>query len=148
MKPNKSCAVVVRDAAGALNVLAFRHPTAGCQLVKGTVEDGESAAAAAVRELKEEAGVVATVAADLGLWPSRHESQVWLLHLCEPSVDPPDSWTPWCEDDGCHGLEFFWQSQSSNDLQAWHPVHARALAFVRGLLSGRARRAAEKSTSV
>jgi 8-oxo-dGTP pyrophosphatase MutT (NUDIX family) len=49
--------------------MAFRHPLAGCQLVKGSIEN-EEPSAAAVRELYEEAGVRALADSDLGLWDS------------------------------------------------------------------------------
>ena len=55
MAADKSCPVVLR-ARETLEILAFEHPLAGLQLVKGSVEPGESTALAAVRELMEEAG--------------------------------------------------------------------------------------------
>jgi 8-oxo-dGTP pyrophosphatase MutT (NUDIX family) len=84
MVPNKTCPVVVRNQGDGLQVLAFRHPLAGCQIVKGTIEKDESAANAALRELFEEAGIQsATVIRDLGVWNSGYEGQVWSFHLCE-----------------------------------------------------------------
>lgn len=66
--PTKACPVVLRRT-GDLEVLAFEHPLAGFQLVKGSIEQDESPAAAAVRELLEESGLKASsVSADLGLW--------------------------------------------------------------------------------
>lgn len=56
MAADKACAVVLRDR-GVLEILAFEHPLAGLQLVKGSVEPGESSGAAAVRELMEEAAI-------------------------------------------------------------------------------------------
>lgn len=56
MTVDKACAVVLRDR-GVLEILAFEHPLAGLQLVKGSVEAGESTCATAVRELMEEAGI-------------------------------------------------------------------------------------------
>ena len=40
-----------------LEILAFRHPQAGTQLVKGTLENGEKAEDATLRELAEESGI-------------------------------------------------------------------------------------------
>lgn len=37
MRANKACPVVLRHST-ELEILAFRHPLAGLQLVKGTVE--------------------------------------------------------------------------------------------------------------
>ena len=68
----KVCACVLRRIVGKWHVLAFTHPLAGAQLPKGTVLDGESDAAAVIRELREESGIadaqiVATITGlDLG----------------------------------------------------------------------------------
>lgn len=53
----KACPVVVRQKQGCLEILAFRHPIAGCQLVKGSIEAGEDAGRAALRELCQDAGI-------------------------------------------------------------------------------------------
>ncbi|PJX25247.1 hypothetical protein CAP48_04060 [Advenella sp. S44] len=37
-----ACSVVVRTSEDGLEVLAFRHPSAGKQFVKGTIEEGET----------------------------------------------------------------------------------------------------------
>ena len=118
-------------------VLAFRHPAAGCQLVKGSIDKDESPKAAAERELEEEAGVSATAVADLGLWQSEHEDQVWSFHLCRTSIALPETWKHWCEDDGGHWFEFFWQPLNTTSLPEWHPVHARAFAFIKRVLHSR-----------
>src|SRR5262249_43927849 len=47
----KVTAFVTRDAAQARELLVFRHPHAGVQIPAGTVEKGESAEAAALREV-------------------------------------------------------------------------------------------------
>jgi 8-oxo-dGTP pyrophosphatase MutT (NUDIX family) len=65
--PSKACAVVIRSP-DAIEVLAFEHPLAGFQLVKGTIEGGETPQQAAVRELREEAGFEARAVEDLGEW--------------------------------------------------------------------------------
>src|SRR6476469_8158119 len=81
--PNKACPVVFRDDAAFSRILVFRHPSAGIQLVKGTIEPGEDPAKAAVRELCEESGICdARVERNLGLWVSGIEDQVWSLHVC------------------------------------------------------------------
>lgn len=56
MTADKACPVVLRSRE-TLEILAFEHPLAGLQLVKGSVEPGESTDMAAVRELMEEAGI-------------------------------------------------------------------------------------------
>ncbi|WP_374834663.1 NUDIX domain-containing protein [Paenochrobactrum pullorum] len=52
----KACPVVFRTSRHGLEVLAFIHPLAGKQFVKGTVEDAETARYAAEQELREESG--------------------------------------------------------------------------------------------
>ena len=49
--------MVARQHQGHRKILAFAHPQAGHQFVKGTIEPGESAGAVAQRELHEEAGI-------------------------------------------------------------------------------------------
>ncbi len=56
---DKVCPVVFRDAS-MQQILAFEHPKAGVQLVKGGIEPGESVRAAALRELAEESGIAET----------------------------------------------------------------------------------------
>ena len=48
---DKACPVVFRDSS-LQQILAFEHPKAGLQLVKGRIEPGENARAAALRELR------------------------------------------------------------------------------------------------
>lgn len=54
---DKVCPVVLRQGNEGTEILVFRHPLAGVQLVKGTREAGESIAQAALRELAEESGI-------------------------------------------------------------------------------------------
>ena len=69
MTADKACPVVLRRGQ-TLEILAFEHPLAGLQLVKGSVEPGEPTDVAAVRELFEEAGITATAKHALGEWRS------------------------------------------------------------------------------
>ena len=70
---DKACPVVFRDPS-LQQILAFEHREAGRQLVKGRIEPGENARAAALRELQEEAGIAdMAIASDLGTWHSEHQ---------------------------------------------------------------------------
>jgi 8-oxo-dGTP pyrophosphatase MutT (NUDIX family) len=60
---DKVCPIVFRDVS-MRQILAFEHPRAGVQLVKGYIEPGETVRAAALRELAEESGI-----ADFGVMP-------------------------------------------------------------------------------
>ncbi|WP_460106655.1 NUDIX domain-containing protein [Pseudomonas sp. S3_E04] len=91
MRPNKACPIILSHSHPP-RILLFRHPLAGVQIVKGTIEAGESARQAALRELNEEAGIdCATVSADLGCWDADHLAQVWSFHLCDPRIALPSN---------------------------------------------------------
>jgi 8-oxo-dGTP pyrophosphatase MutT (NUDIX family) len=118
-----------------LEVLAFRHPLAGLQLVKGTIEQGETAREAALRELGEESGIHnASIVADLGFWESGYEGQVWSFHLCQVSEDLPDAWVHHAPDDGGRDFHFFWYRLSDKPTKEWADVFRAALSLLRGIL--------------
>ncbi|MBK0394819.1 NUDIX hydrolase [Ramlibacter algicola] len=125
----KACPVVLRGT-GRVEVLAFEHPLAGLQLVKGSVEASETAAQAAVRELREESGVVAHVVADLGTWDAGFEQQRWSLSLCEPHAPLPDGWVHQSAGDEGHAYRFFWHPLGQPPSDDWHDVYRRALAHI------------------
>ena len=69
----KAAACVVRAGKHGAELLVFRHPIAGVQIPKGSLEPGEDAEAAALRELREESGIsVARIVRKVG----RHEVAV------------------------------------------------------------------------
>jgi 8-oxo-dGTP pyrophosphatase MutT (NUDIX family) len=112
-------------------ILVFRHPSAGIQLVKGTIEPGEDPAAAAVRELCEESGICdATVERDLGVWVSGFEDQIWSLHLCSTPTPLASSWVHHTDDDGGLDLMFYWHPLNRAPDHQWHPLFQRALLHV------------------
>lgn len=128
---DKACPVVFRDSS-LRQILAFEHPEAGLQLIKGTIEQGEDARAAALRELEEEAGISdVAIARDLGTWYSGHNGHVWSLQLCTYSPYLPERWTHHCADDGGHDLRFFWHDVNAEAGNTWHPQFRRALAAIR-----------------
>jgi 8-oxo-dGTP pyrophosphatase MutT (NUDIX family) len=115
------CPVVVRHGC----VLAFRHPLAGCQLVKGRFEPGEGAVAAARRELWEESGLRLSTR-PLRQWRARIGKQVW--HFVQFRADRlPNAWAHWADDDGGHLFRFFWQPLRQRPGKDWHPVFCAAL---------------------
>lgn len=129
LKPTKACPVVVRMQAD-LEILAFEHPLAGMQLVKGTIEPDETSAQAALRELFEESGVSASaVVADLGVWESGFESQIWSFQLCKVG-NLPDSWMHRTADDGGHDFSFFWHPILKQPSPQWHRVYQDALKYL------------------
>jgi 8-oxo-dGTP pyrophosphatase MutT (NUDIX family) len=127
MVPNKACPIVFRDASFA-RILVFRHPLAGIQLVKGTIEPGENPAGACLRELCEESGICdARVDRNLGVWETGFENQVWSLHLCLTPSELPESWVHRTQDDNGLDLTFYWHSVDQASKHDWHPLYQRAL---------------------
>lgn len=134
MYANKVCPVVLRQTRQT-EILLFEHPLAGIQLVKGSIEAGESPQAAAIRELYEEAGISnAMVIRDLGLWHSGHLDQIWSLQLCEVQQSLPDTWIHHCADDGGHAFRFFWHGLHEEPPAVCHPVFQRVLRHLHVLL--------------
>lgn len=130
MYPNKACPVVLSTSL-PIKILLFRHPLAGTQLVKGTIENGETPGAAALRELEEESGISdAVIGLDLGCWKSDHQDQVWSFHLCRAGRELPECWVHQTLDDHGHLFEFFWASLDNLPYADCHPVFQRALEFL------------------
>ena len=132
MLANKVCPIVLRRIGSAVEILAFEHPLAGYQLVKGAIEPGESIEVAALRELAEESGIEASVVAqNLGIWSSGFEGQVWAFVECRPSQACPESWVHHAPDDGGHEFRFFWHPLfGSTDSNRWHSLFQGALRFI------------------
>ena len=104
----KGCPVVLRVQTEQTQILAFRHPLAGSQIIKGTVEPGEQPAAGALRELAEESGIVhAVVVRKLGERSFDDIAQHWHFYLCQPTQPLPASWSHYTTDGGGHTFEFF-----------------------------------------
>ncbi len=125
--------IVVRTNCNRDDILAFRHPLAGLQLVKGGVELGETPDQAAVRELREESGVHCRAAHLLETVPADDSGPMWHLVLCE-TAPLPAHWIHRCLDDGGHDFAFFWHKLSSQLTYEWHPTFHKAMAYVRARL--------------
>lgn len=125
----KACPVVLRRR-NEVEILAFIHPLAGRQLVKGTVEPGELVEEAAVRELREEAGITdAQVTHRLGV-AEIDAGQRW--HFLRMAVaELPETWIHRCEDDRGYDFVFFWHPLANGPGSAWHAVFRRAIALIR-----------------
>ncbi len=119
---------VVRRADGT--VLAFRHPLAGLQFVKGTVEPGEDIRSAATRELHEESGLTLTPQSDLGFSDAIIPGDTWHFWLMA-SADHLDTWDHACADDGGHIFSFFWQDLTPPLPDAFAASFQRAAAHMR-----------------
>ena len=140
---DKACACVLRDG----HLLCFRHPSAGNQLPKGTVEAGESSEAAVVRELAEESGLTqAQVIGKICQYErivggdghsgveARHR---WhLFHLAVPGA-PRAPWRHRVRSDGVDDgmvFEYFWQDLAQ-PITGFHPIFVQAISAVQGYLA-------------
>jgi len=130
MQPDKACAVLLSSTTPP-RILLFRHPQAGVQLVKGSLQPGEAPGAAALRELHEESGISsARIKQDLGNWEAGYQGQVWSLQLCETHEALPEQWSHQTLDDHGHEFSFFWAAFDALPYSDCHPVFQRALAHV------------------
>lgn len=130
MRTQKVCPVVWRARDRGREILVFRHPLAGVQLVKGTLEAGEPVEDGALRELLEESGCVGRVVS-VGGWSSADvaEGQIW--HFVPVETPPlPDTFSFFTRDDGGHLFQFFWWDLQRAADQDWHPVFIRALGEI------------------
>lgn len=120
--------------SGGPEILAFEHPLAGLQLVKGGIEPAETAERAAVREMHEEAGVRVQALRSLGMVEALI-GQAWSLILCGMEGQLPDGWVHRTADDGGHDFRFFWQPLGAVPSDAWALPYRTVLAHVRGVIS-------------
>jgi 8-oxo-dGTP pyrophosphatase MutT (NUDIX family) len=135
MSPNKACPVILSSIPGT-HILLFRHPIAGVQLVKGTIETGETPAQTALRELSEESGIeAASVVSDMGCWDAAHLDQIWSFQLCYTQALLPEQWTHRTLDDHGHTFSFFWAPLDDLPFADCHPVFRRALRYLTATLT-------------
>ena len=129
MNTHKAVPLLLRATGATTEVLAFRHPQAGLQLVKGTIHVGESAKDAALRELAEESGLQETsFTRDLGTWASGYEGQTWHFQQVQCRATAPETWEHFTQDGGGQVFHFFWHPLRSAPSPEWHPVYQAALA--------------------
>jgi len=127
--------VILRHQKHGLEILAFRHPLAGIQLVKGTIEYDEKYDEAAIRELFEEAGLIADPNPKfIGDFKLKSNQQDWYFYLCEVSTDLAETWIHHCQDDGGLDFEFFWFPLNQKPNESWHESFQEALSFLRNFL--------------
>lgn len=128
----KVCPVILRQQSEVSQILAFRHPLAGMQLIKGTLKPGELPDGDALRELAKESGIhQATVVAKIGELDFHDAEQHWNIFLCAPRIPFADEWTCFTADGDGLDFGFFWHPLDKEPDASWHPVYARALAMIR-----------------
>ncbi|MDA8740983.1 NUDIX domain-containing protein [Rhodobacteraceae bacterium] len=146
---HKAVAAVVRDYGRGSELLVFRHPLAGVQLPKGTVETKEAYAAAALRELHEESGLYLTLKPQpIGVWhrrmgaganKDRHlEKHIWHIFALEVRHPLPDHWSHTAVGSPAEeGLvfEFFWRPFGPDLHREVHPLFAPTVTKIQNYFS-------------
>jgi 8-oxo-dGTP pyrophosphatase MutT (NUDIX family) len=134
---DKVCVVLLREKSGRKEVLAFRHPQAGLQLVKGTIEPAELPEEAALRVLAEESGLsTATVTRDLGWSDGIAADQRWHFVLLE-APEQPARWVYLAHGDGDGIFSFFWFDLDQLMSREWHESFVKAVSHIRAVLGVR-----------
>lgn len=140
---SKVCACVWRSGQTGPELLAFAHPSAGNQIVKGTLEPGEDLALAVLRELEEESGLQRKQAGDyIGLLHhggtggiasgGAFEHQIWHLFALEAQGDEAENWSHIAvgslDEEGLE-FKFFWQPLQGEKAR-FAPVFLRVMALL------------------
>jgi len=131
---NRACPVVLRNKNNQLELLAFKHPNGGCQLVKGNINKGEHLEHACIRELEEESGIAAQVVRQLGIWDANFKNQIWGFCLMHYEGIQPDTWDFDTKDDGGHIFSFFWQPLNGPLNDNWNEVYTNAFHYIKSAL--------------
>ena len=132
---NKACPVVLRRVDSTIELLAFQHPIAGKQIVKGTIEPGENIESACERELIEESGLKIKSDFYLGSWNSGYKNQVWGFCKMQMTETVPDQWIYHTDDGGGLEFMFFWQSLDTKLSREWHPLFVGAIDYIKAALT-------------
>ena len=133
----KACPVVTRTTDRRLEVLAFIHPLAGRQFVKGTIEKGETPSDAAKRELFEESGLLCPDPMEpLGRAPISPDQSPWHFYRWH-STGLLDTWSHATKDDHGHIFTFFWHPIDLSLDESWHPTFHEAFCFLAGVICER-----------
>lgn len=128
--------VILRTWNERLQILVFRHPLAGIQIVKGTVEQDESLENAALRELFEESGIdSASIEKFIGIYSPQQPGADWYVFLCQSDEELPEEWVHDCTDDGGLNFAFFWHPLFSPPTEEWHMIFQDLLKFIQSKLS-------------
>ncbi len=129
----KACAVALHPDGTPPRVIAFDHPSAGTQLVKGSIRAGEPPLKAAARELWEETGLSVRSGLSLGQSGAIVPDETW--HFALLRVVPPvlERWSHATVDDHDHMFACFWQPLAGQ--HRFQGRFGRAWSFIRESLA-------------
>ena len=130
MTPTKACPVVLHPDGTPLRFLIFKHPLAGLQIPKGTIEPNEHPDRAAVRELWEETGLTAISAVALGV--SEVADRLWHFSLCRVRTPVRERWQHFCRDDGGHNLICQWHNANAALPDPFEQARQTIVEFLEG----------------
>ena len=127
----KAFPIVLRHNNSEL--LAFEHPFAGNQIVKGSIEVGETPEQACIRELAEESGLIGTPIRNL---PSliMDNGQHYFFSVMGVNTPFKEHWTHYTDDDGGHLFRFFWHPLNNELNKMWHPIFIKAICHIKKFL--------------
>ena len=131
---NKACPVILRINDNQLELLAFKHPKGGSQLVKGSIKKAERLEDACIRELEEESGIQAQVVKQLGVWEANYKNQIWGICLMHYEDILPGTWQHNANDDGGTIFSFFWQPLNSPLSNDWNELYTNAFEYIKKAL--------------
>ncbi len=129
----KACPIILREKNNEIEILAFQHPHAGKQVVKGTIDPGEDYADAALRELHEESGITdARIKTFVEEVHFKEEQQTWHIFICEADIRR-ENWSHTAlEGDGNeYEFSFFWHKLHNNTNDEWHHTFCSVLQIVK-----------------
>ncbi|ENV31538.1 NUDIX domain-containing protein [Acinetobacter gerneri] len=130
-KMEKVVPVLLRQTHHEKQILVFRHPLAGVQIVKGTVEEHETLENAALRELAEESGIKdAHIQTHLGIFIPSEIGPHWHVFLCETESELADHWNHFCQDDGGLNFDFFWYPLNQQPTSEWHQLFVELFQYI------------------
>jgi 8-oxo-dGTP pyrophosphatase MutT (NUDIX family) len=130
----KVCPIVSRCSNATPEILMFRHPLAGIQLVKGTVEPSENPTDAARRELFEESGIdTKQPLFFIGKNTRMVCGQIWYFYHLD-LLCTRNQWSHFAPDNGGIELQFFWHALLAPPPLDCGALYARVLNYARPLL--------------
>lgn len=138
---HKACPCVLRKNKDGIEILVFKHPFAGWQIPKGTVEAGEALEVSTLRELAEESGItsasiikkVGTLERHRGSGPQEDgpmECHIWHLFILKPEQTLPEQWDHMAEGSEIESgltFSFFWCPLDLTHQEHFDPVFVRVL---------------------